>query len=362
VFLLFSVIGYYVDIVKGNGEMPYLAVLMIAAYSGLDALLWIFVLARLPRLFLIPLVVLQFFNKEIYGFLPDFAAHTFKLHPVPSHTGIEFAASAMMWTVIVSYVSFGLFISREGRESFRMQNELELAHGIQKTLVPPVHLQTGCFEVYGVSFPSEKVGGDLVDVMPWPNGDTVAYLADVSGHGIQAGILMGMLKTATRTALLDASEREPSQTLPILLDRLNSVLPGVKEAHMYATFAGIRLGADGQVFYALAASPPLLHWRAHDRTFSTLDEEQFPVGLLPVSCFGGHSLKTQQGDLLVVATDGILETCNRAGEEFGIGRLKSLVAGRPDDALPELASIILAEAKNFGPRTDDQSLLIVRYL
>jgi serine phosphatase RsbU (regulator of sigma subunit) len=54
--------------------------------------------------------------------------------------------------------------------------------------------------------PSDKVGGDLVDVVELCGGDTVAYLADIAGHGLQAGILMGMLKTAARTVLTD-SER-----------------------------------------------------------------------------------------------------------------------------------------------------------
>jgi serine phosphatase RsbU (regulator of sigma subunit) len=95
-----------------------------------------------------------------------------------------------------------------------MQNELKLAHGIQKTLVPPVKLRSAGFDVYGISCPSDKVGGDLVDALYLSNGDAIAYLADIAGHGLQAGILMGMLKSAARTALLDAGGREPDRTLP----------------------------------------------------------------------------------------------------------------------------------------------------
>ena len=72
---------------------------------------------------------------------------------------------------------------------------MKLAHGIQDTLVPPVALRSARFEVYGISDPSDKVGGDLVDALYLSNGDAVAYLADIAGHGLQAGILMGMLKT-----------------------------------------------------------------------------------------------------------------------------------------------------------------------
>jgi serine phosphatase RsbU (regulator of sigma subunit) len=252
---------------------------------------------------------------------------------LPSQKGIHFASTAIMLVVIVSYVFFVAYIRREGLESFRMQNELALAHGIQKTLVPPVTLHSACFEVYGISYPSDKVGGDLVDALYLPGGDAIAYLADIAGHGLQAGILMGMLKTATRTALLDAGEREPHRTLPVLLDRLNTVLPEVKEPHMYATFTGFRLGADGSIFYALAASPPILEWHAADRRSSHTDEPQFPLGLLPVPSFDGESLVTAPGDLVVVATDGVLEVADKSGEEYGVERLEQVIAANSKDAL-----------------------------
>ena len=265
--------------------------------------------------------------------------------------------------VVVLQIAFCVgFIRHEGRESFRLRNELELAHGIQKTLVPQVELRTSRFEIYGISHPSEKVGGDLVDAIYLPNGDAIAYVADIAGHGLPAGILMGMLKTATRTALLDTGGCEPHRTLPILLDRLNRVLPEVKEPHMYATYTGFRLGTDGSVFYALAASPPIVQWHASGRTLSHTEENQFPLGLLPVSSFDGHRLEVASGDLLVVATDGILEVCNKSQEEFGVERLKQVIAANAKNPLPELAASILATARMFGHQLDDQTILIMRCL
>jgi hypothetical protein len=362
VFLLFSIIGFYVDLVQANGQMPYQVVAAMALVSGLNAVLWIVVLSRLSRLFLIVLIGLQFFNSSMNTSLARWLIGTFSLQDIPSEKGIHFAATSILCLVIVSYVFFVAYIRREGLESFRMQNELALAHGIQKTLVPPVTLRSACFEVYGISCPSDKVGGDLVDALYLPNGDAIAYLADIAGHGLQAGILMGMLKTAARTALLDAGERAPERTLPVLLDRLNTILPEVKEPHMYATFTGFRLGADGSVFYALAASPPILHWHAAERRSSHTDEPQFPLGLLPVPKFDGEVLDTAPGDLVVVATDGILEVADKVGEEYGVERLEEVIAANAKDALPELAGKILAAARGFGKQFDDQTILILRRL
>ena len=362
VFLLFSVIGPFVDLMQSNGEMPYLVVLAIAVTSGINAVLWILVLAKLSRFFFIALIVLEFLNGPIVTVLSRWMVDTFHLQGVSPQAGTHFAATETMGAVLASYIFFVIYIRGEGLESFRMANELKLAHGIQKTLVPPITLHSARFDVYGISQPSDKVGGDLVDALFLSNGDAVAYLADIAGHGLQAGILMGMLKTAARTALLDAGERDPQQTLPVLLDRLNTVLPEVKEPHMYATFAGFRLGADGTVYYALAASPPLLQWHASGSTVSKTELEQFPLGLLPVSNFDGHTLETMPGDLLVVATDGILEVARRPGEEYGVERLKDVIASNAGDALPELARKILAAANAFGSQFDDQTLLLVRRL
>jgi hypothetical protein len=203
VFLLFSVFGFYIDLMYG-GVLPYAVVIQIALYSGLNAALWIIVLSRLPLSFLVGLIVLQFLHTWINSGIANWLIRTFDLKPVPAEWGIRFTATATMSTIVLSYIFFVVYIRREGRESFRMRNELELAHGIQKTLVPPMGLRTARFEIYGISCPSEKVGGDLVDAVCLPGGDAIAYVADIAGHGLSAGILMGMLKTATRTALLDA--------------------------------------------------------------------------------------------------------------------------------------------------------------
>ena len=361
-FFLFSVIGFYVDLSVTKGQLPYFAVLVIAFVSGANAVVWIIVLSRMAKVYLVLLIALQFLNTPLNTFLTNWLIRTFNLQSVSSDTGIQFASTATVIAVIVSYIFFVIYIRGQGVESFRLQNELALAHGIQKTLVPPVILRTASFEIYGISCPSEKVGGDLVDALRLPNGDAIAYLADIAGHGLQAGILMGMLKTAARTALLDAGEREPHRTLPVLLDRLNTVLPEVKEPHMYATFTGFRLGADGSVFYALAASPPILHWHAAEQLASHSEEPQLPLGLLPVPSFDGETLQTAPGDLIVVATDGILEVADKPGEEYGVERLKMVIAANAKDALPLLAEKILAGAGAFGRQFDDQTILIVRRL
>jgi hypothetical protein len=361
VYLLFSIFGFYTDLMMG-GTQPYLIVIVNVLMNGVTSVLFIIVLARLPIIYFSVPIIFSAVNPLLMAYVSNLLMRIFSPPPVRADVGIRFAATGTMALAVLSYVFFVAFIRSEGKEAFRLRNELDAAHGIQKTLVPPVSLRTTRFEIYGISKPSEKVGGDLVDTVALTNGDAIAYLADIAGHGLQAGILMGMLKTAARTALLEAGQLQPAHTLPLMLERLNSVLPEVKEPHMYATFTGFRLCADGSVYYALAASPPILHWHAGHMSLSHLEEEQFPLGLLPVPGFNGQSMQTAPGDLLVVATDGILEVSNKTEEEFGVDRLKTIIASNTRAPLADLAQAILTAAQAFGKQHDDQTILIVRCL
>jgi hypothetical protein len=363
VFLLFSVIGFYNDLI-GGGVMPLTVVLAIAIYSGLNSVVWVLVASRLPIICIL-LMTAKEFLLPIGGNLPHWTLSVFPSPPMAPAAGINFAATAIMIAVIASYILFSSYIGTAGREAFRLKNELALAHSIQKTLVPPVSVSTRCFEIYGISRPSEKVGGDLVDVVELPCGDAVAYLADIAGHGLQAGILMGMLKTATRTALTDGdTSNDDSAVLSQLMLRLNVVLPQVKEAHMFATFTSLRLNRDGQTFYGMAASPPLLHWSEAKGSMSRVEEQQFPLGLLTVADFPARQFSMQTGDIVVIATDGILEvnSSEKAGRgtEFGVEALEALVTENARRPLPEMAAAILGVVRKYGKQLDDQTLLLVR--
>jgi serine phosphatase RsbU (regulator of sigma subunit) len=368
VFVLFSVIGFYGDIMEG-GTAPYALVLTIAVYTGVNAAVWVLIVARLPVLFIFLMMAKEAFIP-IGPFLHDRVKNTFHPPPVAAETGLHFAGTAILIAVIVSYTLFSIYMGMAGREVFRLQTELDLAQSIQKTLVPPISKTTRCFEIYGISRPSDKVGGDLVDVVELPGGDTVAYLADIAGHGLQAGILMGMLKTAARMALASRNDGDGAGTLSRLMLRINVVLPQVKEAHMFATLTALRLNQDGLAFYGMAASPPLLHWRAGGKGMACLEEEQFPLGLLKVDEFPAGRLAMEPGDLVVVATDGILEVNAKgkagngrganAGGEYGVEALQRLISENVKLPLPELASAILEEVRLYGKQLDDQTLLLVR--
>ncbi len=109
--------------------------------------------------------------------------------------------------IIASYVAFIHFISTEATRSMRMSAEMRLAKDIHESLVPPIGRSTPRIEIRGRSDPTTEVGGDLLDAVDGADRDAV-FIADVTGHGVPAGVLMAMVKSAIRVQLRAGVELE----------------------------------------------------------------------------------------------------------------------------------------------------------
>jgi sigma-B regulation protein RsbU (phosphoserine phosphatase) len=245
------------------------------------------------------------------------------------------------------------FVTTEGVANVRMQTELALAHDIQTTLVPTVSFQTSRFEVYGKSIPSTEMGGDLVDVIE-SDGSLLAYVADISGHGLPAGQLMGMLKTALRVSL------QFHQQPVALLESADRVLPAVKGPYMYATLALLHFDASTQAEYALAGHVPILHYRHRSGDTARLSMEQFPLGLVPGGHYASQRVSCSPRNLFLLLTDGITEVVNERDEEFGLARLERLLSQHAAQPFSQIWELVVGEVKQHGNQQDDQSLLLLR--
>jgi Stage II sporulation protein E (SpoIIE) len=245
------------------------------------------------------------------------------------------------------------FVTTEGLDSVRMQTQLSLAHAIQATLVPTISFHNTALEVYGKSLPSAEMGGDLIDVIE-RDGNLLVYIADVSGHGLAAGQLMGMLKTAMRVSL------QFRQTPTALLESADRVLPAVKKLDMYATLALLQFDGSSQAEYALAGHVPILHYRDRSRDTARLSMEQFPLGLIPGGCYASQRVPYLSRDLFLMLTDGISEVPNDRDEEFGLARLEQLLTQHSAEPLPQIWERIMEHVRQHGLQQDDQTLLLIR--
>lgn len=254
--------------------------------------------------------------------------------------------------VVLGYALFIAFFYSQGSQLFRAQTEIALAGEIHRALVPAFHQKFGAFELYGASVPSGVVGGDLVDLI----GDATtwtAYVADVSGHGVSAGVLMAMFKTAVHT--------QPGGATPeILLSEVNRTLYPLKTNNTFVTAGVLHSNGNGDFLLALAGHPAMLRYCRSTGQVTEHPPADMPVGILPEESFTPIPLACEPGDVLLIVTDGLTEVFNSKGQEMGAGPLKVGLAQWASQPLPELFTRLRQVALKAGPQLDDQTMLIVR--
>jgi serine phosphatase RsbU (regulator of sigma subunit) len=348
-FLTFAGVGFAVDLLQLNhprlGHGFFWPIFAGAMAAGLSA-------ARIKKFRLaLPLWLVM----VVLAWLAYRVAHVSRSLSLPDalQQRVVFDAIGIWLGTGLGFRLLLSFVTTEGLENVRMQTELSLARGIQATLVPTISFQNASFEVYGKSIPSAEMGGDLMDLIE-DDRSLLAYVADVSGHGLAAGQLMGMLKTAIRVSL-------QFQQHPVaLLEGADRVLPAVKEADMYATLALLRFDGSAQAEYALAGHVPILHYRDRSRDTARLSMQQFPLGLIPGGCYTSQRVTYSSRDLFLMFTDGISEVPNDRDEEFGLTRLEHLLTQDAAQPLPHIWELIMEEVCQHGLQQDDQTVLLVR--
>lgn len=255
--------------------------------------------------------------------------------------------------IIAGYILFLVFFNHEGARFFKTQTEVRLAGEIHRTLVPPRHQTIGNVELFGRSIPSSEVGGDLFDFVEG-DGAWHAYVADVSGHGLAAGILMSMIKSAASMQLNKL--KKPAD----LLADLNDVMQPFTSPANYLTFAYVGGNGTDRMSFALAGHLPILHYEAQTKSVVERSDSNVPIGLFKNQTFESSHLTLQPGDLLAIITDGFTEVFDKKDREIGMGEFKSMLLACAEKPLPEIYRELRANTMAFGKQTDDQTMLLIR--
>jgi serine phosphatase RsbU (regulator of sigma subunit) len=258
----------------------------------------------------------------------------------------------------LGYVTFIVLLTREGRHRVRLQAEMSIARRIQQTLIPSSGLATGRAEAAGLTVPASEVGGDYFDFLELPDGRLAAFAADVAGHGVGAGILGAMTKSAFRAHIV----HDPSPAS--MLGFLNATLAGLVERKMFITAAYLLLdAAHGSARIATAGHPALL--RVDVR--GSIDEMRTPslaLGMDRNATFTELVVPCSGGDVFLLYTDGVVESAPRAGgEQFGPERLKAMLARDRELAPAQLCEALLKGAESFRGKNavaDDVTVVAVR--
>ncbi len=262
---------------------------------------------------------------------------------------------AILMGVVGSYLLFLTFINGEGTRTLKLQTEMKLAREIHDVLAPPISRKNDTTEVEGVSRPILEVGGDMLDMIASEKGDSF-IVADVSGHGVSACMVMGSCKSALRTLM------QTDTPVETMMGQVNRVLLGLKKKTMFVTAALLQIKPGGDVEYCIAGHLPILHYKKETNTIHQLWKRQAALGIREKYEYRSQQTKAQKGDLFVILTDGLQEVMDAKENELGLKSIEHAVLENAHRPLKEIMENLFALAKNHGKAHDDQTLLLIRCL
>jgi len=242
-------------------------------------------------------------------------------------------------------------------EQERVHRELQLAREIQQRFQPTSPPVVRGYELQGISFPSYEIGGDYYDFIDCADGRLIVALGDVSGKGTSAALLMSSLHAAVHAQVASC------QSLGESIAAVNRYLADNTPPNRFVTLFYAELDpASGSLSFINAGhNPPLI-------VHSAGVVEQLSPGGMPLGIMADHEYRQgraqlQPGDVLVAYSDGVTETQNPAGEEFGTQRLHEVVTMNVHRSAAGIRDKIEAALSAFAQGTaavDDITLIIVK--
>lgn len=243
-------------------------------------------------------------------------------------------------------------------ERRRLESELELSQVVQRALLPQRMPNIRGVELAAFSRPSEIIGGDYFDFFQFRDGTHGLVIADVSGHGVAAGMLMSSLQMAIRTMAPEADS--PAE----VLERINRFY--IHNIH-FTTFVTVFMAcfdpATLTLTYVNAGHNPPAVRRAGNSSITWLRPTAPAIGLAEEFHARTETIGFSRGDSLLLYTDGVTEVLNISNEQFGQERLAELVQQYADRSAPDLLQAVRQAVGAFGgsrPLMDDVTMVALK--
>jgi sigma-B regulation protein RsbU (phosphoserine phosphatase) len=240
----------------------------------------------------------------------------------------------------------------------QFEQQLELARRVQNDLLPSDSPVCEGLDFAANCLQASQVGGDFYDVFEAEDGQVALVLGDVSGKGLAAALLMGVIHGAVRSSQWTGSSVRHEDSL----SKLNQLLCAKTANERFASLFSCYFDPETALLHYINAGhlPPLLVSRGE---VQRLGEGGPVLGLLTEATYRQGKVAVEPGDVLVMYSDGILEAQRADEEEFGEERILRIICESRDKSPNEICHAILAGVRSFlgndAPH-DDQTLLVVR--
>jgi sigma-B regulation protein RsbU (phosphoserine phosphatase) len=248
-------------------------------------------------------------------------------------------------------------LHREVLEKHRIEQQLSIAKEVQRALLPAADPVLDGYDIAGTNVPTWEIGGDYFDYLPQPDGRLGVAIADVSGKGVPAALIMATFRAALR------AQRVKGIALDAIADRLNRILLDSMDASRFVTaFYGLLEPRTGALAFANCGhNPPLLLRAGGPR--DVLASGGPALGMWDAAAFVPGDASVQPGDILVLYTDGVIEVMDGAGEMFGVDRLEEVIRRHPGHSSRNLVEAVVDATRAFARRAgfeDDFTLVVIR--
>lgn len=270
-----------------------------------------------------------------------------------------------VFQAIIEQSAFALFteaIYLEASEKKRLDHDLEIAREIQSILLPAMPPKFAGYELSGINIPARQVSGDYFDYVHVDDNHLGIAIADVSGKGVPASLIMAMARSVIR------SEASGNFSAAEVLRRVNHQLyPDIKE-DMFISMAYLVINtSDGRVTMARAGHDAPLLCRASDRLIEKLSPKGMALGIDSGEVFNrvitDFQFEMQTGDCLLLYTDGTTEAMDDAGLEFGMDRVVTALQSEAPRGARQVVSRLTEDIRAFvgnHPKYDDITMIAVR--
>ena len=261
-----------------------------------------------------------------------------------------------------AFALYNAIIYSMANEKKRLDHDLEIARDIQRILLPSEAPAIDGFQISGINVPARLVSGDYFDYIRVDDERLGVAIADVSGKGVPASLIMAICRSVLRAE----AARNPSPA--DVLRKVNRQLyPDIKE-DMFISMAYLILDhhRDSITLARAGHDAPLLY-KQQSQTVTPVKSPGMVVGIDSGNVFDrltvDFAISLERDDCLVLYTDGVTETLNAEGDEFGLDRVIQTVRARANDGAQAIVKKIIQDVRDFTgslPQNDDITLIAIR--
>src|SRR5438067_878870 len=261
-----------------------------------------------------------------------------------------------------AFALYNAIIYSEANEKKRLDHDLEIARDIQRILLPAEAPAVNGFEISGINVPARQVSGDYFDYIKVDDQRLGVAIADVSGKGVPASLIMAICRSVLRSQA--AQNPSPAD----VLQKVNRQLyPDIKE-DMFISMAYLILdhAHNGVVLSRAGHDAPLLY-KSSSQTVTPLKPPGMVLGIDSGSVFdrltSDVAVPLERDDCLVLYTDGVTEAIDTQGDEFGIERTIQAVRASALNGAPAIVNRLIDDLRTFvgsQSQNDDITLIAIR--